>query len=120
MAQVSARGGFFAALDARLRLAEAGQLEVGDPLERLLDGTYGDAADQMLAALVLDSLEPVAPTRSLAVGPGIATDNIEDVLGAVASVLPQQLTEAASALATSPERGTVVARALDGLDGVSS
>jgi hypothetical protein len=62
----------------------------------------------------------VAPTRSLAVGPGIATDNIEDVLGAVASVLPQQLTEAASALATSPERGTVVARALDGLDGVSS
>jgi hypothetical protein len=118
LAQVSARGGFFAALDARLRLAEAGQLDVGDPLERLLDGTYGDAADQMLAALVLDNLEPVAPTRSLAIGPGIATDRIEDVLGAVAGVLPQQLTEAASALATSPERGTVVAQALDGLDGL--
>jgi hypothetical protein len=116
----SARGGFFAALDARLRLAEAGRLGAGDPLHLLAEGEFGDCGDRMLASLALDALEPLDEPRSAAAGQYVEDAQIGPVLAVVAKVLPQQLTEAASALAYSTERGLLVAAALQQIDEHSS
>jgi hypothetical protein len=115
-ASASARGGFFAALDARLRLAEAGRLGVGDPLHLLAEGEFGDCGDRMLASLALDALEPLDEPRSAAAGQYVEDAQIGPVLAVVAKVLPQQLTEAASALAYTTERGLLVAAALQQID----
>jgi tetratricopeptide (TPR) repeat protein len=115
----SARGGFFAALDARLRLAEAGRLDAGDPLQPLADGEFGDCGDRMLASLALDALAPLETTRSTEAGRFVGDAQIGPVLAVVARVLPQQLTEAASALAYSTERGLLVAEALEQIEALA-
>jgi hypothetical protein len=115
-ASASARGGFFAALDARLRLAEAERLVLGDPLALLADGAFGDCGDRMLAALALDALEPLDTPRSSEASRYVDDEQIGPVLAVVAKVLPQQLTEAASALAYTTERGLLVAAALQQID----
>ena len=119
-ASASARGGFFAALDARLRLAEASRLDAGDPLQQLADGVFGDCGDRMLASLALDALEPLDDARSAVAGRCVEDEQIGPVLAVVAKVLPQQLTEAASALADTTERGLLVAAALEQIDEHSS
>jgi len=88
LAGPAARGGFFAAFRARFVLAEAGALDSGDPLEHLLAAGYGDVADRLLAALVLDEIEPVDVPRVDAVLPEVEPEQIDAVLQAVAGVLP--------------------------------
>jgi glycosyltransferase involved in cell wall biosynthesis len=93
LAGPAARGGFFAAFRARFVLAEAGALDAGDPLEQLLSAGYGDAADRLLAALVLDEIEPVDVPRVDAVLPEVEPEQIDGVLQAVAGVLPGRVDE---------------------------
>jgi len=119
LAGPSARCGFFAALDARLRLIEAGRLEAGDPIEQLANGSVGDCADRVMASLVLDALVPVEPARVSDAGRFVDDELIGAVLELVAKVLPEQLTEAASALAYSTERGLLVAEALEQIEAMA-
>lgn len=98
LAGPAARGGFFAAFRARFVLAEAGALHVGDPLEELLTAGYGDVADRLLAALVLDEIEPVEVPRADAVLPEVEPERVEVVLDAVAGVLPGRVGELRSRL----------------------
>jgi hypothetical protein len=70
----------------------------------------------MLASLALDALEPLDEPRSAAAGQYVEDAQIGPVLAVVAKVLPQQLTEAASALAYTTERGLLVAAALQQID----
>ena len=95
----SARGGFLTAMEARALLAEVNALDI-DPLQQLLDHPWGDEADQMLAALVLDELVGGEP-RVPAVAASVADDLVEDVLDAVRTVLPELHDAAAAALGKS-------------------
>ncbi|MEX0847971.1 MAG: glycosyltransferase family 2 protein [Ilumatobacteraceae bacterium] len=95
----SARGGFLTAMEARSLLAEVDALHV-DPLQDLLDHPWGDEADQMLAALVLDELAGTTD-RVAAVAATVADDLVDDVLGAVGSLLPELLAVAAASLGKS-------------------
>lgn len=95
----SARGGFLTAMEARALLAEVNALQV-DPLQQLLDHPWGDEADQMLAALVLDELVGGEP-RTPAVAVTVADDLVDDVLAAVRAVLPELHEVAAAALGKS-------------------
>jgi hypothetical protein len=73
----------------------------------------------MLASLALDALAPIETTRSTEAGRFVGDAQIGPVLAVVARVLPQQLTEAASALAYSTERGLLVAEALEQIEALA-
>ncbi len=92
----TARAGFLAAMEARSLLLEAGELVV-DPLEHLLAKGWGDEADQMLAALVLDELAG-GPPRAPAVAARVPERLVEPVLDAVAQLLPELLVDARTVL----------------------
>lgn len=116
LASGSHRSGFVPALDARVRLEALGQLHGGDPLEVLCDNELAPPVDRVLAALVLDELLPAEPSRTFRLAPVIDDALVPMVLEVVEALLPDLLPEAASALATSPERNAAVMRALELLE----
>lgn len=116
LASGSPRSGFVPALDARVRLQALGALAEGDPLDVLVHTELAPPADRMLAALVLDEVEPQHPARVHAVAAQVADEAVAPVLAVVESIVPDLLSEAASALATTPERSTAVLRVFDLLD----
>lgn len=112
----SSRSGFVPALDARVRLEALGHLEQGDPLDVLVNNEQAPPADRMLAALVLDEFEPVAPSRACWMAGQVDDELVAPVLEIVESLVPDLLSEAASALATTPERSAAVLQVLELLD----
>jgi len=116
LAAGSARFGFPASVDAWRRLFEADALGSGDPLEYLLGSQHGDVADRLLAALVLDDVVPVLPLRRVAAAAATADELIAPVLEAVHAFMPDHLIEVASTMATTVDRGRLVAAALDLID----
>ena len=112
----SHRSGFVPALDARVRLEALGLLHEGDPLEVLCGNELAPPVDRMLAALVLDEMSPTEPSRSCQLSVAIDDDLVPTVLEVVEALLPDLVPEAASALATSPERNAAVMQALELLE----
>lgn len=97
-AVATARCGFFAAFDARFRLASVGQLDVGDPLEHLLEGTGHDPLDRFLSALVLDFVSDGKLHRASHEASGLSDEMIEFAVRAVREALPECLPAAIDAL----------------------
>jgi hypothetical protein len=112
----SQRSGFVPALDARVRLDSLGYLDEGDPLEVLYSNELAPPIDRMLAALVLDEVAPGPSSRTCQMASQIDDDIVPAVLEVVEALLPDLVSEAASALATSPERNATVLRMLELLD----
>jgi hypothetical protein len=112
----SQRSGFVPALDARVRLDTMGYLDDGDPLEALYSNELAPPVDRMLAALVLDEVAPAQSSRTCRMAGQIDDDIVPAVLEVVEALLPDLVSEAASALATSPERNATVLRMLELLD----
>jgi hypothetical protein len=104
LASASYRAGFFTALEARLMLAEADALAVGDPLQCLFDDPDVAPADRVLAALVLDDFDARAESRVAAVASDIDDASLELVVKSVHALLPGCLAAAAAALGTTPPR----------------
>lgn len=116
LASGSQRSGFVPALDARVRLDTLGYLDEGDPLEELFTNDLAPPVDRMLAALVLDEVAPSAESRTCQMASSIPDDVVPAVLEVVEALLPDLVSEAASALATSPERNATVLKVLELLD----
>jgi hypothetical protein len=99
----SVRGGFLAACDARIRLAELGFLSAGDPLVRLVVDGFGDCGDRFLAALLLDDLSVPAPAGFESwvarVVPEVSDSQVAVVLDAVDVLLPELSETAVAAFA---------------------
>jgi hypothetical protein len=104
LASASYRAGFFTALEARLMLAEADALAVGDPLQCLFDDPDVAPADRVLAALVLDDFDARAESRVEAVASDIDDASLELVVQSVHALLPGCLAAATAALGTTPPR----------------
>lgn len=112
----SQRSGFVPALDARVRLETLGYLAEGDPLDALYSNELAPPVDRMLAALVLDEFAPVQPSRTCAMAAQVTDDLVPVVIEVVEGLLPDLVSEVASALATSPERTAAVLEVLELLD----
>jgi len=93
----SPRGGFMAAMEARMLLLDAGMLH-NDPLVQLVENGYGDEGDRFLAALVLDEVTEGSHRLPLAAA-DVPNDARQLVLDAVEGLLPELSVQAAAALA---------------------
>ena len=106
-------------------------VEIGAADDRATAGGEAEIAPDEVASAgdpaeipALEAIEDAAPLpeealdipRSAAAGQYVEDAQIRPVLAVVAQVLPQQLTEAASALAYTSERGLLVAAALEQID----